>query len=124
MASDTILKPVNQKNKRTLDFFLSLFFILLSPLFFWFVSNKGNYFGNLFKVLFGALTFVGFYTSDEISDKNLKVKKGILNPTDLHDSFALDQENIEQLNFEYGRDYSVGKDLEIVFKNIGQLGRY
>ena len=67
---------------------------------------------------------MGFYTSDEISDKNLKVKKGILNPTDLHDSFALDQENIEQLNFEYGRDYSVGKDLEIVFKNIGQLGRY
>lgn len=123
MASDTIMKPVNQKNKRTLDFCLSFFFILLSPIFFWFVSNKSNYFGNLFKVLSGAISFVGFYSSDEISDKNLKVKKGILNPTDLHDSFALDQENIERLNFEYGRDYSVGKDLEIVFKNIGLLGR-
>ena len=123
MASDTILKPVNQKNKRTLDLFLSLFFILLSPLFFWFSAEKGSYFSNLFNVLFGKISFVGFYSSDELTDKNLKVKKGILNPTDLHDSFALDQENIDQLNFEYGRDYSVGKDLEIVFKNIGQLGR-
>ncbi|MDB4082706.1 glycosyltransferase family 2 protein [Vicingaceae bacterium] len=123
MASDTILKPVNQKNKRILDFCLSLFFLLLSPLFFWFVNNKRNYFSNLLKVLLGAISFVGFYTSDENSDKNLKVKRGILNPTDLHDSFAIDQENIEQLNFEYGRDYAVAKDLEIVFKNIGQLGR-
>ncbi|MDB9964301.1 glycosyltransferase family 2 protein [Vicingaceae bacterium] len=123
MASDTILKPVNQKNKRILDFCLSLFFLLLSPLFFWFVNNKRNYFSNLLKVLLGAISFVGFYTSDENSDKNLKVKRGILNPTDLYDSFAIDQENIEQLNFEYGRDYAVAKDLEIVFKNIGQLGR-
>ncbi|MDA9312632.1 glycosyltransferase family 2 protein [Vicingaceae bacterium] len=123
MASDTILKPVNQKNKRILDFCLSLFFLLLSPLFFWFVNNKRSYFSNLLKVLLGAISFVGFYTSDENSDKNLKVKRGILNPTDLHDSFAIDQENIEQLNFEYGRDYAVAKDLEIVFKNIGQLGR-
>ena len=123
MASDTILKPVNQKNKRILDFCLSLSFLLLSPLFFWFVNNKRNYFSNLLKVLLGAISFVGFYTSDENSDKNLKVKRGILNPTDLYDSFAIDQENIEQLNFEYGRDYAVAKDLEIVFKNIGQLGR-
>ena len=123
MASDTILKPANRKNKRMLDFCLSFLFILLSPLLFWFASNKRNYFGNLVKVLLGTISFVGFYSSDEISDKNLKVKRGILNPTDLHDPFALDQENIERLNFEYVRDYSVGKDLEIVFKNIGQLGR-
>jgi len=123
LASDTILKPVNQKNKRALDVFLSLFFILLAPLFFWFVAEKRNYFSNLFSVLWGNISFVGFYSSDDLTDKNLKVKKGILNPTDLHDSFALDHENIEQLNFEYGRDYSVGKDLEIAFKNIGQLGR-
>jgi len=123
LASDTILKPVNQKNKRTLDFCLSLFFLILSPLFFWIAAEKGSYFSNLFNVLRGKISFVGFYSSGEMSDKNLKVKKGILNPTDLHDSFTLDQENIEQLNFEYGRDYSVGKDLEIVFKNIGLLGR-
>ncbi|MFT6165676.1 MAG: GT2 family glycosyltransferase [Vicingaceae bacterium] len=123
LASDTLLKPVNQKNKRIFDLCLSLSFLLLSPLFIWLVAEKGTYFGNLFKVLFGKISFVGFYSSGEMSDKNLKVKKSILNPTDLHDYFTLNQENIEQLNFEYGRDYSVGKDLEIVFKNIGHLGR-
>lgn len=123
LASDTILKPVNQKNKRILDIFLSLFFILLSPLLFWFISEKSNYFSNLFNILFGKYSFVGFYSSDEVMDKNLKVKKGILNPKDLRDSFTLNQESIEQLRFEYGRDYSIPKDLEIVFKNITHLGR-
>ncbi len=123
LASDTILKPVNQKNKRSLDLLLSIFFLLLSPLFFWFVAEKRSYYSNLFSVLLSNISFVGFYSSSEMVDKNLKIKKGILNPTDLHDSFTLDLDNIEQLNFEYGRDYSVVKDLEIVFKNIGQLGR-
>jgi GT2 family glycosyltransferase len=123
MASDAIMKPVNQKNKRSLDLFLALFFLLFSPILFLFIDNKGNYFGNLFKILSGKVSFVGFYSSAKMKDISLKVKKGILNPTDLHDSFALNQENIEQLNFEYGRDYSIGKDLEIVFKNLKYLGR-
>lgn len=123
LASDTILKPVNQKNKRALDITLSLFILLLSPVLFWFVQRKKNFYPNLFNVLGGSLSFVGFYSSEDIIDKNLKVKQGILNPTDLYDPFTLAQENIEQLNFRYGRDYSVFKDLEIVFKNLNHLGR-
>lgn len=123
LASDTILKPVNQKNKRVLDIFLSLFFLILSPIFFWFVTEKANYFSHLFQILSGKISFVGFYSSTKMKDKNLKVKKGILDPTDLHEALSLDQENIEQLNFEYGRDYSIGKDLEIVFNNLKLLGR-
>ena len=123
MASDAIMKPVNQKNKRSLDLFLALIFLLFSPILFLFVHKKGNYFSNLFNILLGKISFVGFYSSAKMKDKTLKVKKGILNPTDLHDSFALNQDNIEQLNFEYGRDYSIGNDLEIVFKNLKYLGR-
>jgi len=123
MASDAIMKPVNQKNKRSLDLFLALFFLLFSPILFLFVDKKGTYFSNLFNILSGKISFVGFYSSAEMKDKTLKVKKGILNPTDLHDSFTLNEDNIEQLNFEYGRDYSIGKDLEIVFKNLKYLGR-
>ena len=123
MASDAIMKPVNQKNKRSLDLFLALFFLLFSPILFLFVGKKGTYFSNLFNILSGKISFVGFYSSSEMKDKTLKVKKGILNPTDLHDSFTLNEDNIEQLNFEYGRDYSIGKDLEIVFKNLKYLGR-
>ena len=123
LASDTILKPVNQKNKRILDIILSLIFILLSPILVWFADDKLRFISNIFWVLKGKLSLVGFYSSPEIASKNLKVKKGILNPTDLFDSFTLDSDNIEQINFEYGRDYSIGKDLEITFKNLNHLGR-
>lgn len=123
LASDTLLKPVNQKNKRILDCALSILFLILSPLLFWFVQHKSNFFNNLFRILSGKISFVGFYSDESIADKNLKVKKGILTPVDIKDKLTLDVEGIEQLNFEYGRDYSISKDLEIVFKNLNQLGK-
>lgn len=123
MASDTLLKRVNQRNKRMLDIILSLFFITFSPLLVLFSQHKVNYIPNLLRVLFGKVSFVGFYSGPEIADKNLKVKKGILNPTDLHSKMTLTVENIEQMNFNYGKDYHWGKDLEIIFKNIPCLGK-
>ena len=123
LASDALLKPVNQKNKRILDLVLSVFFMLFSPLVIWFVKRKANFFSNMFKVLFGKVSIVGFYSDESMRDKNLKVKKGILNPIDLHDHFTLNPEDIERLNFEYGRDYNVLKDLEVIFKNLAELGR-
>lgn len=122
-ASDTLLKPVNQENKRILDFVLSFLFLILSPVLIWLMNQKVNFLNNMLQVLFGKLSLVGFYTDHSIADKNLKIKKGILSPVDLHDSFVLDNENIEQLNFKYGRDYNLSKDLEIIFKNLYHLGR-
>lgn len=123
MASDTLLKPINQKNKRVLDIVLSFFLLLFSPIFIWFSKHKSNYLPNLFRVLFGNISLVGFYSGTEIADKSLKVKKGILTPIDLHEKMTLNAENIEQINFNYGKDYHLGKDLEIIFKNLAYLGR-
>ena len=39
------------------------------------------------------------------------------------DGTILAEEEIEQINFEYARDYSIVKDLEIIFSNISKLGR-
>ena len=43
LASDTVLKPSNQKNKRMLDLTLSILFILVSPLLILLIKRKGHF---------------------------------------------------------------------------------
>ncbi len=123
IGSNAILKPFNQRNKRLLDFLLSFFFLILSPILILFQREKGGYFGNLFKVIIGKLSLVGFSSLFGGNDQQLRIKKGILTPADLHERETLDEHIIEKLNFEYGRNYKILSDLEIIFKNLSQLGR-
>lgn len=121
--SNALLKPINQRNKRILDVSLAISFILLSPIIILFNQINFNYFNNLFQILIGRKSFVGFIISSELKAENLKVKKGILDPSDLVSQELLDETKIERLNFEYGRNYNLLKDLEIIFKNLSNLAR-
>jgi len=123
MSTNALLKPINQRNKRILDFCLSLFFIACSPIFVWFSNSFSNYFRNLLQILFGKISFVGFAPLPKLNRENLRFKTGVLTPLDQFDQVITTSERIEKLNLEYGRDYSVFKDLEVIFKKIGQLGR-
>ncbi|MEQ8909224.1 MAG: glycosyltransferase [Vicingaceae bacterium] len=121
IGANALLKPVNQRNKRILDISLSLFFLLLFPIFIWLSSSFVRYFSNLFRVLSGSLSFVGFAKMAELPDYQLKLKRGIFVPSDQFRGIQVDEKSKDRINFEYGRDYSLLKDLEIVFKNLSKL---
>ena len=122
ISSDAILKPINQRNKRFLDISLAILFTLLSPILVWFNLSFKLYFKNLFLILSGKLSFVGFSRVSKLKDHQLRLKKGILTPADQFKGIQLDDKSQEQLNFEYSREYNLGKDLEIIFKNLTKLG--
>lgn len=122
-GSNALLKPINQRNKRTLDFSLSLLFIILSPILILFNQFSLNFFKNLFTILIGKKSFVGFILSRDLNTENLKIKTGILDSSDLISLELMNDTKIERLNFEYGRNYSLLKDLEIIFKNLNKLAR-
>ncbi len=124
IGSNALLKPVNQKNKRAFDFILAILFFLASPILFIINRFELSLFKNLFKVLIGKKSFVGFIISDDLKVERLRVKDGILNPSDIVSNEFLDEKKIERLNFEYGRNYNILKDLEIIFKNITNLSNY
>ena len=123
LETNSILKPINQRNKRIVDLFFSVLFILASPLLIWFIHQKLNYFKNLIHILIGRISFVGFYTNKQINDPELKIKKGVLHPQDAYDATALSAENKEKINLDYGKKYEVITDLKVIFGNINQLGR-
>ena len=117
-----IAQYMKRRNKRMVDVLLSILFILLYPIFFFFVKNKIGFLKNIFQVLFAKKSWVG-YESNNIVIANLpKIKKGVLTPLDGLDVNQIDDPTIERLNFLYAKDYEVVNDLEIVWKGRRGLG--
>ena len=116
---NSISKPSNKRVKRTLDFVLSIIFLSLSPLLFWFQKKKSKFFGNLFQVLIGERSFVGYSTFEE--GVLPPIRKGVLNP-----SSALvkqTQEEERRLDLIYAKNYSVRGDFNIILRAIRFLGK-
>jgi O-antigen biosynthesis protein len=112
----------NKRNKRLLDVALSLLFLLASPVMLFLVKNFGGYLSNIFNVLSGKKTWVGFVeTPDNHASKELR--KGVLNPADGPNIGVPDAATSHRLNALYARDYKVSKDIRIVSRSLSKLGR-
>jgi GT2 family glycosyltransferase len=119
---NSVSKPVNERNKRLVDFMLAIFFILLSPVLIWWVKKKGGFLSNCFSVLLGRKTWVGYF-SEVASDQKLpRIKGGVLPPVSRNNPEELNSETRQKLNLVYARDYRVGNDINVVLKNISSLG--
>jgi GT2 family glycosyltransferase len=123
---NTIIKPVNKRNKKLLDIGASMLFLIFYPILLFIVKNPLGLLINIFKVLFGKNTWVGYYKSkaNQDSDSHLpKIKVGILSPVDSIKNLQLDQSTTEKLNLLYAKDYHVNNDVNIILKGIRDIGR-
>lgn len=112
---NNLVSPENKRKKRLFDYCFSLLLIICSPLMIFWFSNKGAFFINMWKILIGKKSFIGF--SEETTNKDVrlpKIKQGILSPID---SVSIKTSEIqEKLNLLYARDYSMRKDFSILLK--------
>ena len=97
----------NKRNKRMVDFLFSFLFILLFPIFWSIQKEKSNYFSHLFKILTNQLSFVGYNNSQEKSVHLANIKEGIISAKN---------------NIDYAKNYSVTKDLNLIYQNIRSIG--
>ena len=112
--------PIQLKKKRIFDILVSVLLIPISPLLLLFVNKRFNYFSNIFKVLFGEKTWVGYADFD---NNNLpQIKKGVLTPLDSLGKKNINKVTAQKLNFLYAKDYSIEKDLFILLGGITRLG--
>ena len=119
---NSITKSQNIRSKRTFDFLTALIFIIGLPILIFAFKNKKSFIRNIFKVLIGKISIVGYLSSKNNSSIQLpRIKGGILNPTDSL-SF-IDESLTEKLNLIYARDYSIQKDLGILLKAWKKLDR-
>jgi GT2 family glycosyltransferase len=117
-----IATPLAQRNKRMLDLILALcFFLLFVPLLFW-VKKKGGFFKNIFQVLLGNISWIGYAEPSMLAGKLPEIRPGVLTPLDALGGRRLDLPTIQRLNFLYAKDYEVWRDVEIVWKGRRALG--
>jgi len=115
----------NLRNKRLFDVLLALILLALSPLLCLIQRNPLGLFGNIFWVVIGEKSWVGYAkTNEQQKSAHLlpTIKKGILTPLDALPSPA-DNNTIHDVNSIYARDYKVATDIRILWKGFRNLGR-
>ena len=112
-------KPENRRKKRLFDLASSGLMLLFSPLLILIQKNKLNFISNCFRVLLGIYSWVGYGKAPR---KDLPaIKPSVLTPADVS-KIELQADKINLLFLSYSKDYSVEKDIKIVFSSIKSLG--
>lgn len=120
---DGIHQTQNKRNKRLLDFGLSLVFLLSLPINIWFINNKLKFISHIFTVLISKKTWVAYFLKESENEEKLpNLKKGILHPGHAFINEDLSNDTLQRLNLLYSRDYKVSTDLEIIWKGFKYLG--
>jgi hypothetical protein len=121
---NSIIKRANRRNKRMLDFLVSLTLLIFYPVFLFLVKKPIGLFRNIFSVLFAWKSWVGFSPHTEHEMHRLpEIKQGVLNPLDAFKHKHMPDEAIARLDLLYARDYKLTNDLNIVIKGYRNLGR-
>jgi GT2 family glycosyltransferase len=123
----SIAEPSNKRLKRMIDISFSLLMLISLPLSVWFYMDRpGRLISNILKVLTGKKSWVGYYQAGENNMKLLPViREGVLlpEPADNKKGGLLipDETICMERNLSYARDYNPGKDLSVIFRNLGAL---
>lgn len=115
-----ITNPEHRLNKRFFDIGSALLLLITLPLNIWFIRNTGTYLSNLFSVLRGQKTWVGYSNT---GSKDLPpIKPSVISPID-ELSLLVDTQTENRLNYLYAKDYTVYRDLSIFMNGLSKLGR-
>ena len=120
---NAISKAGNQMKKRMFDIGVTVICLFLSPALLWFYNQKLNFINNIFSVLWGKKSWIGYIPNQKTTNNLPVLKPGILHPGDLFPELSLDDEKVIRLNMLYAKDYSISTDTEILFKGWRNLER-
>jgi hypothetical protein len=117
---NSILKESNRYNKRAFDFVSSLILLLISPLLIWLMPSPTAFWGNVFRVLSGNKSWIGYCSG---SNNQLPIiKSGVLSPSSIFPD-SISQKRKEELDIAYAKNYNVGNDLSILLKAWKKIGK-
>ena len=119
---NSVSKPVNKRNKRVIDVCVSLMFLAFFPLLMWTQKNPFGFVANIFRVLFGARSWVGYAPADDQNIHLPKIRKGVLNPLEVLPEEQRTPDVRRRLNLLYAKDYKIENDFNVMLKAFRKLG--
>lgn len=118
--SMALSEPQNQRKKRILDVAVTILLTVISPILILLIKQRAKFIKNLWEVLFGQKTWVG-YTQSLNQNALPKIKQGVLSPV-INWNNQVEPGTANKLNFMYAKNYSIEKDLYIILISITKLG--
>lgn len=116
-----LAQPYHLRIKRLFDIILALLWIPLLPLQLILVGNKAGFIRNIFRVLSGKYSWVGYCHNNPSKGNLPMIKPGILCvASGLHQQ--PNTQTIEVLDKIYAREYNTGSDLKIIRQAYRKLG--
>jgi GT2 family glycosyltransferase len=121
---NTLSRILNRRKKRMFDIGCSVMLILMIPIALFIVRKPFGLIRNIFSVMLGFYSWVGYYRSTGGEHPGLpRIKPGILTPIDLTVQEDLSKAFTEQVNLSYAKDYRINNDLKNMISNFNLLGR-
>jgi len=117
-----IAQPLQRRNKRLLDLAMALFLLLTFPVQLFLVRRPAGLFFNIFKVIAGRRSWVGYAPVPSPETGLPAIRPGILSPLDELRIAVPEAAARQRLNLFYAKDYNVWRDLEIAWKGWKRLG--
>ena len=121
MEEHAVHSSAARRKKRILDVAVSLLLLLLLPLTIWFVRDKGGFVSNIFRVIKGSTSWVGYFPKTEKGARLPKIRPGILDPVRA-DHLEPVPLTVHRVNLTYAKDYRVGWDLRLIWRGFAGLG--
>ncbi len=118
-----ITSSMSRRNKRVLDLMFCFAFLLFLPVLIWFIRKKAGFIRNIFSVLFRRKTWVAYASPGATSDNLPTLRTGVLSPLDGLRIGEINAATTRRLNVLYAKDYTVDRDLEIVWRGLKELGK-
>ena len=121
---DGISTPKNKRLKRLFDIVTAILFLIIFPFLIFFIKNPIGLLRNIFRVIFGIKSWVGYKMSDHVNDKFFpSIKPGILTPRDGYNAIDPSPETLESVNLTYANNYKIYNDISIIYRSYKFLGR-
>ncbi len=121
LDTNSVAKASNRRAKRLFDLSISFILLIGIPLVMFTVKNRIGFLRNLFKVILGSWSWVG-YKKSESGFRLPPLHPGVLNPSSSMGNEILSPENVDRLNMIYAKDYRLKNDMVILWRAWRYLG--
>ncbi len=120
----SITSEDNRRKKRLLDIMVALCLLVFYIFVCWFVKQPFGLLKNIFLVLVGKKTWVGYCNEDGTEmDKLPLLRNSVLTIIDVFSGERLEKKSLHKLNLLYASNYSIKNDLNVICKSFRWLGR-
>ncbi|MBR1626090.1 MAG: glycosyltransferase [Bacteroidales bacterium] len=121
MSVSSIVTDDNKRKKRLFDIAFALLILLFFPFVIAFCKRHFIALRNDLLVLFSKKTFVGYNESDTKLNELPKLRKSVFSVSENIKDKNLASQTIHRLNQMYANNWNVGKDRDILLKNLYRL---